>query len=135
MITGLDHIAIAVPDIQKAIVRFCQDLGLTISHQHTVHEADTETAFLPIDHSCIELVAAIEQQGPIQKFIEKRGGGLHHLCFRSDDLIADRDRLKAKGYIFIHNEPQPGAHGTQVLWIHPKSTEGVLIELAQHPLN
>ncbi len=133
MIVGLDHIAIAVADLQKAIERFCEDLGLTLAHQEAVPNAQTNTGFLPIDNSAIELIEPMEGAGPVQKYLDKKGGGLHHLCFRSDDLIADRDRLKAKGYQFVSEEPKPGAHDTLVLWIHPKSTEGVLIELAQYP--
>ena len=132
MITGLDHIAIAVSDIEVAIKRFCDDLGLSLTHKEHVQSAQTITAFLPIEQSAIELIQPDAGQGPVQTFIDKRGGGLHHLCFRSDNIIEDRDRLKERGYQFIDDEPKPGAHNSLVLWIHPKCTEGVLIELAQH---
>ena len=133
MITGLHHIAIAVPDFQQAIQRFCEDLGCELKTIEDVTAAATKTAFLPLENVQIELIHPLTQDSPVQKFLDKRGGGLHHLCFISDDLLADRDRLIDKGYLFIQTEPQPGAHGSQVLWLHPKSMSGVLVELAQYP--
>lgn len=133
MITGINHIAIAVSDLPQAIIRFTQDLGLTLDHQETVLSAQTETAFLNPLTTKLELIHPHNNQGPIAKFLAKRQGkgALHHICFESDDLPADITRLKAKGYKFIDDQPRPGAHGTQVVWIHPESCDGVLIELAQ----
>lgn len=135
MIVGLDHIAIAVPDFQKAIERFAEDFGLELTGTEDVEAAQTSTAFLPVEKTQVELVHPLNGQGPVQKYIEKKGGGLHHLCFRSDNIEADMARLKEKGYQFLSDEPAPGAHGTRVAWIHPKSTDGVLIEIAEHPDN
>ena len=70
---------------------------------------------------------------PIATFLQKRGPGLHHLCFETDDLDRDIARLKDKGYVFLSDAPKPGAHGTRVIFIHPKSFDWVLVELAQHP--
>lgn len=133
MITGLHHIAIAVPDFQQAIQRFCEDLNCELKTIEDVAAALTKTAFIPLENVQIELIHPLTQESPVQKFLDKRGGGLHHLCFISDDLLGDRDRLINKGYVFIQMEPQAGAHGSQVLWIHPKSMAGVLVELAQYP--
>ena len=93
----------------------------------------TTTAFLPIDGTRIELIHPLEGQGAVQKFLDKRGGGLHHICFRTDDIDADMARLTELGYRFLSKAPTPGAHGTRVAFIHPKSAGGVLIELAEHP--
>jgi methylmalonyl-CoA/ethylmalonyl-CoA epimerase len=131
MITGLDHIAIAVPDLQKAIERFAEDFGLTLKGQEDVPEAKTSAAFLPIENSNIELIHPLNGEGPVQKYLEKKGGGIHHLCFRSDDIEADVERLKAKGYQFLSDAPTPGAHNCKVIFIHPKSCDGVLIEINQ----
>ena len=133
MITGLDHIAIAVPDLQKAIKRFCEDFGLILEGQEDVESAKTQTAFIPVENSHIELVHPLNQEGPIQKYLEKKGGGLHHLCFSTDNIEADVERLKALDYQFITPEPMNGAHGCKVIFIHPKSADGVLIELSQKP--
>lgn len=133
----LDHIAIAVPGLQEAIQRWSEDLGFTLTGTEDVVPSQTSTAFLPVtsaDHTArVELVAPLEGEGPIARHLEKRGPGLHHLCFRTDAIEADIERLKAKGYRFTTDGPTPGAHGTRVIFLHPKSTGGVLIELAEYP--
>ena len=131
MITGLDHIAIAVPDLQKAIERFAEDFGLTLKATEDVPEAKTSAAFLPIEKSNIELIHPLNGEGPVQKYLDKKGGGIHHLCFRSDDIEADVERLKAKGYQFLSDAPTKGAHNCKVIFIHPKSCDGVLVEINQ----
>jgi len=93
--------------------------------------AKTKTAFFPLPATSIELVHPLNGDGPIAKYIEKRGGGIHHLCFRSDNILEDVARLKAKGYEFLSDSPSPGAHDSQVIFIHPKSCDGVLIEINQ----
>ena len=133
MIRRLDHIAIAVPDMEAAIARFVDDLGIELAGREDVPSESTSTAFLPIDGTKIELIHPIEGEGPVATYLEKRGGGLHHLCFETDDIESDMARLKEKGYRFLSDAPKPGAHGTRVAFIHPKSCGGVLIELAEHP--
>ncbi len=133
MIISLDHIAIAVPELEEAIKRYGEDFGIPFEGTDDVVEQRTTTAFFPISGTRIELIHPINGEGPVAKHLEKRGGGLHHLCFRTDDIEADMQRLTAKGYRFLTEKPQAGAHGTRVAFIHPKSTGGVLIELAEHP--
>ena len=96
MITALDHIAIAVPDFKAAIERFMTDFGLSFDGTDDVPAAQTTTAFFSLPPTHIELVHPLEGQGPIAKYLEKRGGGIHHLCFRSDDIDADVERLRGK---------------------------------------
>lgn len=131
MITALDHIAIAVPDFEKAISRFLEDFGLDYQGQEDVEAAKTTTAFFKLPETSIELVHPLNGEGPIQTFLDKRRGGLHHICFRSDDIYADVERLREKGYQFLSETPSPGAHDSLVIFIHPKSCDGVLIELSQ----
>jgi methylmalonyl-CoA/ethylmalonyl-CoA epimerase len=131
MIVALDHIAIAVPDFEKAIKRFMEDFGLRFDGTEDVAAARTKTAFFPLPETSIELVHPLNGEGPIKGYLEKKGGGIHHLCFRSDDIDADVAHLKAKGYQFLSDAPTPGAHGCRVIFIHPKSCDGVLIELSQ----
>ena len=134
MITALDHIAIAVPDLQRAIDRFMEDFGITFEGTEEVEAARTTTAFFPIDGTSIELVYPLYgTEGPLVQHLEKRGPGIHHICFRSDSLDEDIVRLKAKGYQFLSDEPSIGAHNTRVIFIHPKSCDGVLIELNEYP--
>lgn len=131
MIIALDHIAIAVPDFEKAIKRFMEDFGLPFEGTEDVVPAKTSTAFFPLPPTSIELVHPLNGEGPIAGYLEKRGGGMHHLCFRSDNIDEDVARLKAKGYQFLSDAPTPGAHNSRVIFIHPKSCDGVLIELSQ----
>lgn len=132
MITALDHVAVAVPDLEKSIKRFVEDFGLTFDGQEDAEAAKTSTAFFPLPPTSIELIHPLRGEGPVAKYLENRGGGIHHLCFRSDNIYEDIERLKAKGYQFLADEPAPGAHGALTIFIHPKSCDGVLIELNQH---
>lgn len=131
MITALDHIAIAVPDLEVSIKRFMEDFGLEYKGSEDVTAAKTSTAFFPVPATNIELVHPLNGEGPIAKYLEKKGGGLHHICFRSDNIEEDVERLKAKGYQFLSDTPTPGAHNSKVIFIHPKSCDGVLIEINQ----
>lgn len=131
MITALDHVAIAVPDLEKSIKRFMEDFGLTFDGTEVVEAAKTTTAFFSVPPTNIELVYPLNGEGAIAGYLEKKGGGLHHLCFRSDNILEDISRLKEKGYQFLGDEPTPGAHGSSVIFIHPKSCDGVLIEINQ----
>jgi len=131
MIVALDHIAIAVPDLEKSIKRFMEDFGLTFKGRDHVALAKTSTAFFPLPETQIELVHPLNDEGPIKGYLEKKGPGLHHLCFRSDNIEEDVARLKEKGYQFLSDAPTLGAHNSKVIFIHPKSCDGVLIELSQ----
>lgn len=134
MIRSLDHIAIAVPDLDEAITRFATDLGIALDHVEDVTSAQTRTAFLPVSGPTnVELITPLDGAGPVAQSLDKRGPGLHHLCFRTDDLDADVAKLREKGWRFTTDAPTPGAHGTRVMFIHPKSAGGVLIELAEYP--
>ena len=132
MIIGLDHIAIAVGDFEKAIQRFLEDFGIPLDGTEDVVSAKTKTAFFPVSGTKIELIHPLSEDSPVQKFLEKRGEGLHHICFKTDNIMEDMKKLTDKGYRFLSDEPQDGAHGSKVAFIHPKSAGGVLIELAQH---
>ncbi len=131
MIVALDHIAIAVPDLEKSIERFMNDFGLDYKGTEDVEEAKTSTAFFKLPDTKIELIHPLNGEGPVAKYLEKKGGGMHHLCFRSDDIEADIARLTEKGYQFLSDAPTIGAHNCKVIFIHPKSCDGVLIELNQ----
>ncbi|MFT6146626.1 MAG: methylmalonyl-CoA/ethylmalonyl-CoA epimerase [Myxococcota bacterium] len=133
MILGLDHIAIAVDDFEGGIERFAKDFGIELAGTEDVVSAKTKTAFLPISGTQIELIHPLNGEGPLVSSLAKRGPGLHHLCFRVDDVEAEMTRLQGLGYRFLSDTPSPGAHGTRIAFIHPKSAGGVLIELAEHP--
>ena len=127
--TTLDHIGIAVRSLEVA--RIYRDLGLTIDHVETVETQKVKTAFLSVGDANLELLEPTSPDSPIAKFIEKRGEGIHHLCFRVDDIEAQLERLKAEGYRLINEHPVPGAHGCRVAFLHPAAGNGVLIELSE----
>ncbi|MGB7326880.1 MAG: methylmalonyl-CoA epimerase [Rubripirellula sp.] len=130
MIVALDHIAIAVPSLDKAIERFVRDLGLNCESTEEIADQLVTVAMFPVPPTKIELLQATADDSAIGKFVRKRGGGMHHLCFRSDDLDNDIDRLRDRGYQFLSDEPSIGAGGHRVIFIHPDSFDGVLVELA-----
>lgn len=130
----LDHIAIAVKSIPQA-KKVYEDMGLTFAPEiEEVKEQKVFTAFANIDTNAhIELLEPTSPESTIHKFIESKGEGIHHLCFKVPDVVAKTKELTEKGYKFIYPEPRIGAGGCLVNFMHPKSTGGVLIELSQRP--
>jgi methylmalonyl-CoA/ethylmalonyl-CoA epimerase len=130
----LDHIAIAVKDITEA-KKIYQDLGLSFAPEmEEVKEQLVLTAFAHVDQNAhIELLQPTSTESTIHKFIESKGEGIHHLCFKVKDVKAKTQELSSLGYRFIYPEPRIGAGGCLVNFIHPKSTGGVLIEISQRP--
>ncbi len=131
----LDHIAIAVKSIPDA-KKIYHDMGLSFSAEiEEVKDQKVLTAFAQIDQNAhIELLEPTSTESTIHKFIESKGEGIHHLCFKVSDVKAKTQELTDKGYKFIYPEPRIGAGGCLVNFIHPKSTGGVLIELSQRPV-
>ncbi|MEO8381097.1 MAG: methylmalonyl-CoA epimerase [Acidobacteriota bacterium] len=125
----LDHIGIAVKSLDAA--RVYEALGLTIDHVETVETQKVRTAFLTVGDSSLELLEPTSPDSPIAKFLEKRGEGIHHICFRVDDIESHLARLKSEGYRLINETPVPGAHGCRVAFLHPAAGNGVLIELSE----
>ena len=128
--TKLDHIGIAVKSIDAA-KKIYEDLGLTIEHVETVETQNVRTAFLSVGDANLELLEPSGPDSTIAKYIEKRGEGIHHLCFRVDDIEAHLARLQERGYRLINEAPVPGAHGCRVAFLHPAAGNGVLIELSE----
>lgn len=128
--TKLDHIGIAVKSIDAA-QNIYRDLGLTVAHIESVETQKVRTAFLSVGDANLELLEPTAADSPIAKFIEKRGEGIHHLCFRVDDIEAHLANLKERGYRLINDAPVPGAHGCRVAFLHPAAGNGVLIELSE----
>jgi len=125
----LDHIGIAVRSLEQT--KIYEALGMTVDHRESVETQRVRTAFLSVGDSNLELLEPSSPDSPIAKFIEKRGEGIHHLCFRVDNIDEHLDRLKAAGYRLINEAPVPGAHGCRVAFLHPSAGNGVLIELSE----
>lgn len=127
--TKLDHIGIAVKSLDAA--RIYESLGLRVEHVETVETQKVKTAFLSVGDANLELLEPSSADSPIARFIEKRGEGIHHICFRVDDIESHLARLKAEGYRLVNEAPVPGAHGCRVAFLHPSAGNGVLIELSE----
>ncbi|RLG20998.1 methylmalonyl-CoA epimerase [Candidatus Micrarchaeota archaeon] len=133
MIKRVDHIAVAVPNVEEAARFYEEALGLKLGGVEVVEGMDTKVGFFQIGETRIELVEPTKEDTALDKFLASRGPGIHHICFEVEDIEAALRTLKERGVRLVDEEPRPGAHGTRVGFIHPKSTGGVLIELSQHP--
>jgi methylmalonyl-CoA/ethylmalonyl-CoA epimerase len=131
LLTEIDHVAIAVSDLEAAIDYYERAFGATVTHRELVERDGVEEALLAVGHSYIQLTRATREDSPVAKFIEKRGEGIHHVAYRVDDCAAALEALKAAGAIAIDDAPRPGSRGTTVAFIHPKGSLGTLIELVQ----
>ena len=133
MIGRLNHVAIAVRDIAKASEVYRATLGAEISDAVAQHAHGVTTVFITLPNTKIELLEPLGADSPIEKFLQKNpDGGIHHICYEVDDIIAARDALKEKGArILGDSEPKIGAHGKPVLFLHPKDFNGTLVELEQ----
>ncbi|MDB5510512.1 MAG: mce [Hyphomicrobiales bacterium] len=133
MIGRLNHVAIAVRDLEKATALYRDTLGAHVSQPLAQPEHGVTVVFIELPNTKIELLAPLGEASPILKFLEKNpDGGMHHVCYEVDDILAARDRLKAGGArVLGDGEPKIGAHGKPVLFLHPKDFSGTLVELEQ----
>jgi lactoylglutathione lyase/methylmalonyl-CoA/ethylmalonyl-CoA epimerase len=128
----IDHIGVAVKNLGDSLHIFKDILGMQYTGEEEVEEQKVKTAFLPVGESEIELLESTSPDGAIAKFIEKRGEGIHHIAFEVDDLGEKLKELEKAGVRLIDKEPRYGAGGAQIAFLHPKSTNGILIELCEH---
>ncbi len=127
----LDHIGIAVSNLDEALAFYRDALGLEIDAPEEVASQRVRAHFVPVGESALELLEATAGDSPIAKYVARRGPGLHHITLRVDDIDAALARLKARGVRLIDETARPGAHGSRVAFIHPSSAHGVLVELKQ----
>ena len=127
----LDHVGIAVQDIDKALAFFRDALGLDVEMPEEVASQRVRAHFIPVGESALELLEATANDSAIAKYVEKHGPGMHHITLRVDDIRAVLDRLKARGVRLVDEQPRPGAEGSLVAFIHPSAAHGVLVELKQ----
>ena len=127
----IEHLGIAVKDLASSEKIFEDMLGTAPYKRETVESEFVTTSFFQVGESKIELLQSTDPDGPIGKFIEKRGEGIHHIAFDVPDIKSEIDRLIAKGYRMIHEKPKQGADGKIIAFLHPKSSNGVLVELCQ----
>ena len=133
MLKRINHIAIAVTNLEQAAKFYQEVLGLALSGVEVVVAQKTKVGFFNIGESNIELVQPSEPDSPLVKFLETKGQGIHHICFEVDDVEAEVKAYLEKGATMVDQKPRPGAHNTKVAFVHPKSSGGVFIELCELP--
>ena len=133
MIGRLNHVAIVVPDLAAAAATDRQTLGATVSAPEDLPDHGVTTVFVELPNTKIELLHPLGEGSAIQTFLDRNpSGGMHHICYEVEDILAARDALKASGArVLGDGEPKPGAHGKPVLFLHPKDFAGTLLELEQ----
>jgi methylmalonyl-CoA/ethylmalonyl-CoA epimerase len=131
MFEKVDHIGIAVASLDEALKLYRDQLGLDCKGIEVVEAQKVKVAFLPVGESKIELLESTDPEGPVGKFIEKKGGGVHHLSFRVSNIEEKLEQLKQQGVELIDQKPRYGAGGAKIAFLHPKSTGGVLIEICE----
>ena len=131
MLTELDHVAIAVRDLDAAVGWYREALGATVAHREVVERDGVEEALLAVAGSYVQLLTPTRPDSPVARFLERRGEGLHHVGYRVDDCMEALAAAVAAGATPIDEHPRPGSRGTSVAFLHPKSSFGTLIELVQ----
>jgi methylmalonyl-CoA/ethylmalonyl-CoA epimerase len=131
MLTEIDHVAIAVNDLEAGIAYYRDTYGAEVEHREVVERDGVEEALIRVADSYVQLLTPIRDDSTVAKFLATKGEGIHHIGYRTDDVAAVLQRVKDQGYRVIDEEPRPGSRGTTVAFIHPKTAFGTLIELVQ----
>ncbi len=131
MLRRIEHIALAVSDLDEAVKHYSRVWGLEVSHRETVADQGVEEAMLPLGESHLQLLGATDPDSTVAKFLERRGEGLHHIAYEVDDLVGALAELKAAGVPLIDEAPRRGGRGHMVAFVHPKGNHGLLVELIQ----
>ena len=131
MFARIDHVGIAVTDLDAALALYERDYEMTLVHRETVTEQGVEAVLLDVGENHVELLASLGDETPVGKFLAKKGPGLHHVAYQTADIVAELARLAASGVQLIDKTPRAGIRGSSVAFLHPKSTGGVLTEIVQ----
>ena len=133
MLGKIEHVALAVADLDAAVEHYENVWGLTVSHRERVEDQGVEEAMLPLGESFLQLLGPTSPDTTVGKFVARRGEGLHHIAYEVDDLEAALAELKSKGVPLIDEVPRRGGRGHMVAFVHPKGNHGLLVELIQRP--
>ncbi|GIU99262.1 MAG: methylmalonyl-CoA epimerase [Actinomycetota bacterium] len=131
MITELDHVGIAVADLEAAVEHYRRTLGLEPVHRERVEDQGVEEVLFRVGNSYVQLLGALGPDTPVGRFLASRGPGVHHVAYRVVDVAAALERLRQQGVPLVDEAPRPGSRGTRIAFVHPKGMGGVLVELVQ----
>lgn len=133
MLLDVDHVAIAVVDLEAAVEHHRRTLGIEPSHRERVEDQGVEEVLFPVGTSYLQLLGALGPKTPVGRFLDKRGPGVHHIAYRVDDVAQALEHLRAEGVRLIDEAPRAGSRGTTIAFVHPEGMGGVLVELVQEP--
>ena len=129
---SLDHLGIAVHNLEKSIEFYSKNFTFPVTHRETIESQGVELVFLDVGNTRFELLGSARAGSKIDSYLSKHGEGLHHISYRVNDIVGELSRLKELGFELIDTAPRPGAHGSKIAFLHPKSCQGVLTELCQY---
>jgi methylmalonyl-CoA/ethylmalonyl-CoA epimerase len=133
MLGKIEHVAIAVSDLDAAIAHYRDVWGVDVEHREVVEDQGVEEAMLPLGESYLQLLGPTSPDTTVGRFVARRGSGLHHIAYEVDDLVAALARLREQGVPLIDEQPRRGGRGHMVAFVHPKGNQGLLVELIQAP--
>ena len=131
MLADVDHVGIAVEDLDAAVERYRRIFGMQPAHREIVQSQGVEEVSFRMGTSYVQLLGALGPDTPVGRFLERRGPGVHHVAYRVDDVAAALERLRAEGVRLVDEAPRPGSRGTTIAFVHPQDLGGVLVELVQ----
>jgi methylmalonyl-CoA epimerase len=131
VLARIDHIGVAVEDLDAALALYERDLGVALVHRETVEEQGVEAVLLDVGENHVELLAPLGPDTPVGKFLARKGPGLHHVAYQTADIDSELDRLRGAGLRLIDEQPRVGIRGSRVAFLHPAATGGVLTEIVQ----
>jgi methylmalonyl-CoA/ethylmalonyl-CoA epimerase len=131
LLIEIDHVAIAVRDLESAIAYYHDTYGVGVEHREVVESDGVEEALLKVADSYVQLLTPVRDDSPVARYLDKRGEGIHHVAYRVESCAEALERVKAQGHRVIDESPRPGSRGTTVAFVHPKTAFGTLIELVE----
>jgi methylmalonyl-CoA/ethylmalonyl-CoA epimerase len=131
LLTEIDHVAIAVRDLESAVAYYRDTYGVDVEHREVVESDGVEEALLKVADSYVQLLTPVRDDSPVARYLDQRGEGIHHVAYRVESCAEALERVKAAGHRVIDESPRPGSRGTTVAFIHPKTAFGTLIELVE----
>ena len=133
MLTQIDHVGIAVADLEEEVERYRRTFGLEPTHRERMRDQGVEEVLFAVGESYVQLLGALGSDTPVGRFLDRRGPGVHHLGYRVENVTRALGRLRAEGVALIDETPRAGSRGTTIAFVHPKNMGGVLVELVQEP--
>lgn len=132
-LTQIDHVGIAVSDLDGAVEHYRRTFGIEPTHRERMDDQGVEEVLFAVGESYVQLLGALGPQTPVGRFLQRRGPGLHHVAYRVDSVADALDDLRAGGVPLVDEEPRPGSRGTRIAFVHPGGVGGVLVELVEEP--